>query len=87
MVEKSGTGGGFTTSTTCAVCVVVPSVALTVKGNEPVVAPAVVVTLRVADVPAATLAGLTLAVTPAGTPLTDSASVPAYPPLTAVFTE
>jgi hypothetical protein len=79
-IVKSDPGvAAFTVSGTASVCVIAPLVAVTVSDELPagVEAPAVIVSV-VVPLPVM-LAGLKLAVAPAGSPVTDNATAPLNP--------
>jgi hypothetical protein len=75
--EKSGTGAAFTVSERVVVWVSVPDTPVTVNVTVPVAA--VLLAVRVSVLVEVVLAGLKLAVTPEGSPLTDRLTDPEKP--------
>ena len=84
--EKSATCVTCTTKLTVAVCVKLPLVPVMVSVYVPAAVVLAVETLNVEEPEPVTEAGFNVAVTPAGAPLTLSATAPLNPPLGVTFT-
>lgn len=76
----------MTTRVTEALCVSVPSLAVMVRGNEPLGVVLRVVMVAVVEPEAAIVAGTKLTLAPAGSPPTLKLTVPEYPLTGAILT-